>query len=161
MTHTLPQVAHEHHARILASVNQFPAMADALLEHGGVAVQPELATTRDFLNGTLLPHMAASERSVYPELERMLQNRHSMAPLRREHEEIRALVSRFSTLVADLHGTPIGLASALAIRRVLFHLYTLLKIHLAEEEAYLHIVDHGVPEDVGELLAAAMEHPIG
>jgi hypothetical protein len=157
---TLPQVTHDHHARILATVDKLPALADALLVDGGVAVQPDLVTVRDFLTGTLLPHMAAAERSVYPELERMLQNRHSMAPLRREHEEIRGLVSRLSTLVGELHGVPVGLARALAIRRVLFHLYTLLKIHLAEEEAYLHIVEHGVPGDVGEVIAAAMDHPI-
>ena len=42
----------------------------------------------------------------------------------------------------------------------LFQLYALLKMHLAEEDAYLRIIDHGVPGDVGELLAAAMEHPV-
>lgn len=161
MTPTLPGVAHEHHARILASVNQFPAMADALLEDGGVAAQPELSAARDFLNGTLLPHMAAAERSIYPELERMLQNRHSMTPLRREHEEIRGMISRFGSLVGELHGTSVALPRALAIRRIMFQLYAMLKIHLAEEEAYLHIVEHGVTEDAGEILAAAMEHPIG
>ena len=41
--------------------------------------------TSTFLTGTLVPHVDAAERTLYPELERMLQNRHSMAPMRREH----------------------------------------------------------------------------
>ena len=41
---------------------------------------------------------------------------------------------------------------------MLFQLYALLKIHLAEEEAYLRLVDNGVTDDVAELLAAAMGH---
>lgn len=161
MTHTLPRVAHEHHARILASVDQFPRIADTLLVDGGAAALPELVAAHEFLKGTLLPHMEAAEHTVYPELERMLQNRHSMTPLRREHEEIRDLVSRLGTLVAQIGEPPVALPRALAIRRILFHCYALLKIHLTEEEAYLHIVDHGVPADVGDVLAAAMGHPIG
>ena len=31
----------------------------------------------------------------------------------------------------------------------MFQLYALLKVHLAEEEAYLRIVEHGVTADVG------------
>jgi hypothetical protein len=42
---------------------------------------------------------------------------------------------------------------------VKFQLYSLLKIHLAEEEAYLRIVEHGVTTDVADMIAAAMDHP--
>jgi hypothetical protein len=159
MTHTLPQVGHEHHELIFASVNGFPALADGLLsEH-----QPpraDFVAVRDFLAGTLLPHVDAAEQAIYPELERMFQNRHSMAPMRREHEEIRRLVGSLTPLVDDLHGGGIGLGRALALRRVLFQLYALLKIHLAEEEAYLRIVDRGVGDEAAEVLAAAMAHPV-
>jgi Hemerythrin HHE cation binding domain len=161
MTQTLPQATHEHHARLLATLDRFPAIADALLGANPAAAQRDIVAVGTFLTATLLPHMDAAERTVYPELERMLQNRHSMAPLRREHGEVRALVSRFGTYVAELDGGALDLGRALAIRRVMFQLYALLKIHLAEEEAYIRIVEHGVPEEVGEVLAAAMAHPIG
>ena len=42
---------------------------------------------------------------------------------------------------------------------MVFQLYALLKIHLAEEEAYMRIVEKGVTADVAEMLAAAMDHP--
>jgi hypothetical protein len=55
----------------------------------------------------------------------------------------------------------VTLGRTLAVRRVLFQVYALLKVHIAEEEAYLRIVDHAVESDVADILAAAMEHPVG
>ena len=159
MTHALPRVGHEHHDRILATVDQFPTLADGLLS-GTQPPREDFVAARDFLTGTLLPHIDAAERTVYPELERMFQNRHSMAPMRHEHEEVRRLVGSLTPLLDEAHGERISLGRSLALRRVLFQLYALLKIHLAEEEAYLRIVDRGVPEEAGDVLAAAMAHPI-
>jgi hypothetical protein len=160
MTQTLPQVTHEHHERILHAVDRMPELADRLLTAKADAVRPDLAELSDFFTGSLLPHIDASERTLYPELERMFQNRHSMAPMRREHEEVRRLIATFVTQAADLQAGPITLGKALAIRRVMFQLYSVIKIHLAEEEAYLRIVDRGVTGDVADMLAAAMEHPL-
>jgi hypothetical protein len=39
-------------------------------------------------------------------------------------------------------------------------LYALRKVHLVEEELYLHIVQSGVSEETATVLAAAMEHPV-
>ena len=115
--------------------------------------------TSAFLTGTLCPHVDAAERSLYPELERMLQNRHSMAPMRREHAQLRQLVGRLRPPAEQLDPGSIAPGKRLALRRVLFRLYALLKIHLAEEEAYLGIVEHGVSDEVADLLAAALDHP--
>ena len=112
-----------------------------------------------FLTGTLIPHIDAAERTLYPELERILQNRHSMAPMRREHAEIRALVADFAKLTGELDATRVTLGRTLALRRVMFKLYALMKVHLAEEKAYLRIVEHGVTAEIGEVLAAALDHP--
>jgi hypothetical protein len=112
-----------------------------------------------FLTSTLIPHVDAAERALYPELERMLQNRHSMAPMRREHVEVRRLAAEFSRLAGQIEGPRVAIGARLAIRRILFQLYALLKIHLAEEEVYLRIVEHGVSDDVAEVLAAGLDHP--
>jgi hemerythrin-like domain-containing protein len=159
MTQTLPQVAHEHHERLLHHVNRMPEVADALLTASAADAVPALDEMSGFLTGTLVPHLEAAERTLYPELERMFQNRHSMAPMRREHEEVRRLVAELARLTAEVDGGRLTLGRTLAIRRVMYHLYSVLKIHLAEEEAYLRIVEHGVTPDVADLMAAAMEHP--
>ncbi len=136
-------------------------MADGLLTATADEARASLDDTRAFLEGTLLPHIDAAERTIYPELERMFQNRHSMAPMRREHTEIRHLVAEFTALAEKQATQPLTLGRTLAIRRVMFQLYALLKIHLAEEEAYLRIVEHGVDAEASDVLAAAMEHPLG
>ncbi len=158
-TPSLPQVAHDHHERLLEHVNQIPAMADALLTEKPDEALQHIAEMRGFLTGTLLPHMEAAERALYPQLERMFQNRHSMAPMRREHDRIRELVNQFGTLV-DKDAGHVSLGRTLALRRVLFQLYALLKVHLGEEEAYLRIVERGVTDDVADAVTAALEHPV-
>lgn len=159
MTQTLPQVAHEHHERLLHHVNEMPGIADLLLTEPADAVLRDTAEMSAFLTGTLIPHIDAAERTLYPELERMFQNRHSMGPMRREHAEIRALVVDFDKLTRELDATRVTLGRTLALRRVMFKLYALLKIHLAEEEAYLRILEHDVTAEIGDLLAAALDHP--
>ena len=161
MTQSLPQVAHDHHERLLHHVDQMPALADALLTARNDEAKAGLAEMSAFLSGTLIPHVDAAERTLYPELERMFQNRHSMAPMRREHEEIRKLVTDLGGLTRQLGEGQVTIGRTLGVRRVMFQLYALLKVHLAEEDAYLRIVNHGVTTDVADVMAAAMEHPVG
>ena len=160
MTQSLPQVAHEHHERILAHVDRMPEIADGLLSTRADDARNEIVSLHHFLTGTLLPHVDAAERSLYPELERMFQNRHSMRPMRNEHGEIRRLVGEFGALSADVRQGRMSLGRSLALRRVMFQLYALLKVHLAEEDAYLRIVDRGAGDEMGEVIAAALEHPV-
>lgn len=159
MIQTLPRVAHEHHEVLVKHVDQMPEVGDALLDAEGPEVHRRATEVSTFLTTTLIPHVDAAERALYPELERMLQNRNSMAPMKREHVEIRRLVADFARLAGQIDGPRVAIGTRLAIRRILFQLYALLKIHLAEEEAYLHIVEHGVSEDVAEVLAAGLAHP--
>lgn len=159
MTQTLPQVTHEHHERILHHVNGMPEIADLLLSGTTEDVRGQADELSAFLTGTLIPHVDTAERTLYPELERMFQNRHSMAPMRREHVEVRRLVQELAAMTVQLDAGQVTLGRALAMRRVMFQLYALLKVHLAEEEAYLRIVEHGVTADVADMLAAAMDHP--
>jgi hemerythrin len=159
MTQTLPQVAHEHHERLLHHVNQMPEIADRFLTAKTDDVRRSAREMSAFLTGTLIPHVDAAEATLYPELERMFQNRHSMAPMRREHADVRRLVTDFARLAAQADIEPVTIGRMLALRRVMFQLYALLKIHLAEEEAYLRIIDRGTDSEVADMLAAAMDHP--
>jgi hypothetical protein len=68
-------------------------------------------------------------------------------------------VADFARLAARLDPGHASVGKRLALRRVLFQLYALLKIHLSEEEAYLRVVDHGVTTEVADVLAAALDHP--
>jgi hypothetical protein len=36
-----------------------------------------------------------------------------------------------------------------------------LRIHLVEEEIYIHLIERGVEPEAADTLAAAMDHPVG
>jgi hemerythrin-like domain-containing protein len=158
MSSTLPKVSHEHHERLTRHVDQMPAVGDLIGAVPVAELAPRLGEVCTFLTDLLVPHMAAAESALYPELERMLQNRHSMTPMRREHAEIRTLIEDLQKRRADVDRGKLTVGDAVALRRVLFRLYAFLKVHLAEEKLYLGIIDHGVSPEVGETLASAMEH---
>ncbi len=160
MTHTLPRVAHEHAERILQHVDAMPAIGDLLLTGSAEELRPRLDELGDFLSGTLIPHMDAAEPALLPELERMLQNRHSMTPMRREHGEIRRLVREYTRIAPEVKDAKHSLGRVVSLRRVIFQLYALLKVHVAEEELYVHIIDHGVAEAAGEVIAATIDHHV-
>jgi len=160
MTTSLPRVAHAHHERLIHFVDTLPSLGDDLMTASPEALRPRIAEADTFLSETLIPHLEAAERTLYPELERMLQNRHSMTPMRKEHTEIRSLVSDFHRLSGQPDPGKPSLAHTLAVRRIVFRLYALLKIHLVEEELYVGIVNQGVTADVADILAAALDHPV-
>lgn len=158
MTATLPQVSVEHHERLMHHVDLMPATGDLVGAAPLAELRPKVDEMAGFLTGLLIPHMDTAERTLYPELERLLQNRHSMTPMRREHGEIRHLVSDLAQLQTELAAGHLPTGQAVALRRVIFRLYALLKVHLAEERLYLGIIEQGVSADGAEALAAAMEH---
>ncbi len=158
MMPTLPRVAHEHHERLMQHVDEMPAVGKMILTAPIQELRPRLAELDGWLNALLIPHLEAAERTLYPELERMMQNRHSMAPMRREHVEIRRLVAELSHLVQALGEERPRIGRTVALRRVLYRLYALLEIHLVEEEVYIPIINHGVSEEAAEVMAAALKH---
>ena len=158
MTPSLKSVTHEHHERLMQLVDEMPAVGKMLLAAPMADLKPRLAELDGWLTGLLIPHLEAAEATLYPELERMLQNRHSMAPMRREHQEIRRLVADLSRLVAALGDERPHVGKMVALRRVLYQLYALLEIHLVEEEVLVPIVAHGVTDEAAEVMAAALKH---
>jgi len=158
MTPTLPRVAHEHHERLMQHVDEMPAVGKMILAAPMEELRPRLAELDGWLTELLIPHLEAAEKTLYPELERMLQNRHSMAPMRREHAEIRRQVAEYSRLVKALGDKRPGVGKTVALRRVLFRLYALLEVHLVEEELYIPIINHGVSDEAAEVMAAALNH---
>jgi hypothetical protein len=160
MTATLPTILHEHHEHLLTQIDRMPAIGDAI----GVVPTTELTASIDglagFLGGTLLPHLEAAERAIYPELERLLQNQHSMTPMRREHEEVRRRIAEFGVMRDQLDAARLSIRTQVGLRRSIFGLYALLKVHLAEEELYVSLVGHGVADDAVAAVSAALDHPM-
>jgi hemerythrin-like domain-containing protein len=96
--------------------------------------------------------MERAEQTLHPAMERLMQNRHSMTPMRREHQQLRRLIDE----LAELRVQPMELGVQLRLRRVLYQMYALLKVHLAEEDAYLGILEHNLSPEEEDRLAGIM-----
>jgi hypothetical protein len=150
----LPAVGHEHHAALLPHVNTLVELAEELDAPHPPGFDVRLAAEHRFIIGQLVPHMERAEATLYPELERLMQNRHSMTPMRREHDELRGLIRELGEFV----GRDLTLGVRMRLRRVLYRTFALLKTHLAEEEAYLGMLDRNLSQHEQEELGRAMEH---
>jgi iron-sulfur cluster repair protein YtfE (RIC family) len=148
----------QHHARLMPHVDDLAVTGDLIGSATGAQLRPRLDEASDFLNRMLLPHMEASEAAIYPELERLMQNRHSMTPMRTEHARIRTLIRDLDARRSTVGPGRPSTGTVVALRRTLFQLHALLKVHLAEEQLYAEIVEHGLTPEALADLATAMEH---
>jgi iron-sulfur cluster repair protein YtfE (RIC family) len=153
-----PKISSDHHARLMPHVDELAATAELVGTSSGAELRPRLDSVCAFLDELLVPHMEAAERVLYPELERQMQNRHSMTPMRREHEAIRGLVAGLRQRRLEVQAGPVPTGTAVALRRALFQLHAILKIHLAEEQLYADLVEHGLSPEAEAGLAEAMRH---
>lgn len=158
MVATLTHATHQHHDRLASHLDTMPAVGDMI----GTAPLPELRARVDelgrFCEELLLPHLESAEAALYPELERLYQNRHSMLPMRREHEQIRQLAAALSDVRRQLGADRLNTGEALALRRIIFRLFALMKVHLFEEELCFRALEQGESEAHIDELVTAMQH---
>ncbi len=157
---TLTRVSLEHRERLMKHVEALPRLADSIGAVPASDLAASVAEEHAFLVETLLPHMEAVEAAVYPELDRLLSCRLAMAPMEREHREVRKLVGRLGGLCDDLKRGPLSEAETVELNRVLIRLYSILKVHLREESLYVPILEHNLTQEQTDALALAMEHAV-
>ncbi len=155
---SLPATEHEHHALIMPHVDRLPAIAEMVTEGAPEAYRAAFEEEYRFIVGQLLPHLEKIEETLYPELERLMQNRHSMVPMRHEHQQVHRLVGSLGKYRTDLAAGRLGAAEAIGLRRVLFRLYAILKVHFAEEEHHLNVLEGNLSREERSALAHEMDH---
>ncbi|MBR0671424.1 heavy metal translocating P-type ATPase [Neoroseomonas soli] len=117
-------------------------LAEALRDAGEAidatpSAAAELAAVEERLRTELLPHQHEEERALYPEAARRLGGQDPMAPLIRMHAEIEALADRVAVLMGLATKDGSWEATAPELRRTLFALEALLRLHLTMEEEML------------------------
>ena len=144
-----------------------PAVQDRLVAHVETLAQlagqiddgitPEFVEACEaehrFLVDELLPHMRTVEETLYGELERVMEGRHTMAPMRREHAELRRLVESAGAYHELVTSGELGPSEAMGLRRALYRLYAMLRVHLAEEALYLRVLERGLTDEGKDELA--------
>ena len=155
---SLAETSHEHHDRLIRHVERLHALAEMVDVDTTFALRAGLDEESRFIEEQLLPHMQAIETTLYAQLERLMGGRHSMDPMRQEHEELRRLIgalARYRALVDADHLDP---AEAMGLRRVLYRLHSILRVHLAEEELYLRVLEENLSIEEQDRLARAIDH---
>ena len=127
-------LAHElrtEHDAVLPVIDQIRAVADALSTH-----KPELGPARvllDRLENELLPHERADEAVLMPLVARALGSE-SVAAMSRTHAEIEHQIVRVHRLLTDLDNESAQPEDIVELRRILYGLYAVLRLHNAQEE---------------------------
>ncbi|MDR3536692.1 MAG: heavy metal translocating P-type ATPase [Acetobacteraceae bacterium] len=131
----------EEHARLRALLERMRHLADRMEPQ---ATQPvaDLRSLQDDLDRLLLPHQAAEEVAVFPDLALRLGGRDPLGPMNRMHDEIVQLAARLDALVEGLAEAGASPGETREARRLLYALDAVIGLHLtAEEELLSHVED--------------------
>jgi len=127
----------EEHRRFAPELHRIRTVADRIDELPPQEAREELDAIRSFLVERLPQHEEEEEAAVYPVVAKLMGGEDPMASMARAHVEIDHLTRVFRSLVDDL---PSGVPSPddlVDLRRVLYGLHAILRLHFAqEEEAY-------------------------
>ena len=157
---SLAATSHEHHGRIESHVDRLPELAELIGRVSAEEFAARFEVECGFILGQLVPHMAAMESTLYDRLEVLMDRRHSMTPMRREHEQLRGLFASLCAYRKEAAGGTLDQAGEIGLRRVLYRLYAILKVHLAEEELYLGVLDQNLSAEEKDALARGIDHAV-
>jgi heavy metal translocating P-type ATPase len=120
------------HDAVLPVIDQIRTVADALSTH-----DPDLGPAQVLLGrleNELLPHERADEAILMPLVARALAGHESTAAMSRTHAEIEHQIVRVHRLLTDLDNDTAQPGDIVELRRILYGLYAILRLHNAQEE---------------------------
>jgi heavy metal translocating P-type ATPase len=151
----------EEHRKLVPGLRRIRQLADELDVLPPARARAELQAVRLFLVNEILPHNEAEDATLYPAVARLIGGNDPTGPMTREHAEIAHLANLFARTVDDLpeavaerYGSGITVMDhedVRELRRMLYGLSAILKLHLAqEEESYLTLFEAEPPVGAGK-----------
>jgi heavy metal translocating P-type ATPase len=131
------------HQRLIPQLDRLRKVADALDNQSPGGGLHSLRDVEQFLAEEILPHEANDEREIYPRMTEMLPGDDPMATMSRAHREIFHLVDLFQRQVADLPAGGPEPADITDLRRTLYGLHAILRLHFDQEEELYASLDGG------------------
>ena len=133
----LTQPLRDVHRQLLPYVEMLRSTADLV----GIAMTDEVRGLLDeahgFLAERLIPHTTAEDRVLYPVLEEAMGAPGATRAMSLDHVAIGRLADDLGWLRRQLRDSTVTCDQAMALRRVLYGLHAILKLHLAREEETL------------------------
>jgi iron-sulfur cluster repair protein YtfE (RIC family) len=139
---SITQPLRDEHKELYPHVETLRLAGDAVYESLTSLAHARIEEAYNFLARELLPHAQAEEKALYPIVQKAMGAAQATATMSRDHVEVARLTEELGTLRVHKSQLSITFDQAMALRRVLYGLYAVVKLHFAkEEEIYLPLLD--------------------
>jgi soluble P-type ATPase len=131
------------HERLIPQLDRLRHVADALETQSSADGLRSLHEVEAFLVEEIFPHEANDETQIYPRMAAILPGDDPMATMSRAHREIFHLVDLFQRQVVDLPASGPAPPDIRDLRRTLYGLHAILRLHFDQEEELYASLDGG------------------
>ena len=159
MPATLRELREEHRA-LIPSVEHLRSAADHVGADSAATTKAAVDHAYGFLVHELLPHAHAEDHALYPVVGNVMGAPDATRTMSRDHVEVERLTAELGALASqiDVYGRLDG-GLVRELRRVLYGLYALVRVHFAkEEEVYVPLLEASLSEDEAAAMLASMHH---
>lgn len=125
------------HRELLPYVEMLRSTADLVDAAMTEQVRGLLDEAHGFLVERLVPHMTAEDHVLYPVVEKAMGAPGATRVMSLDHVAIGRLADDLGWLRAQLRDSTVTCDQAMRLRRVLYGLHAIMKLHLAKEEEIL------------------------
>jgi iron-sulfur cluster repair protein YtfE (RIC family) len=154
----LTQPLRDEHKELFPSVDRIRQVAELVGDAPAAEIRRGVEEVYDFLANHLKPHAEAEDAALYPVIQSVMGSPDATKTMSRDHVEVGRYIDELATLKADLADQPLTPTQATDLRRVLFGVYGLVKVHFAkEEEVYLPILDQRLTPEAAQEMFEQME----
>jgi iron-sulfur cluster repair protein YtfE (RIC family) len=155
---TLTQPLRDEHKELFPFVDQIRQAVERIGDAPVAEILRGVEEVYDFLAHHLKPHAEAEEAALYPVVQKVLGSPDATKTMSRDHVEVGRYIEELATLKKDIGGATLTAEQVKSLRRVLYGVYALVKLHFAkEEEVYLPILDRRLTPESAQEMFEAME----
>lgn len=148
----------EEHDDLLPWLENVRMAADRVGEAPAETIHELVAEIHEFLTQHLIPHALSEDEVLYPAVERMMRAPGATATMTRDHTEVVRLTEELGFLRSHIAGHTPGELQAKSLRRILYGLEAIVRLHFTkEEELYLPVLEEGLEQDEADQLVIGME----
>ena len=155
---SITQPLRDEHKELYPHVETLRQAGDAVNESLTSSAHAKIEEAYSFLTHHLIPHAQAEDKALYPMVQKAMGTPQATATMSRDHVEVGRLTEELGSLRVHQSQLSITFDQTRALRRVLYGLYTLVKLHFAkEEEIYLPLLDSKLTADEAHKMFEEME----
>src|SRR5512142_2337031 len=155
---TLTQPLRDEHKELFPSVDRIRQVAGLIGKAPISEIKQGVEEVYDFLAYHLKPHAEAEDAALYPVVQKVLGSPDATRTMSRDHVEVGRYIEELALLKEDLSEAALTREQTKSLRRVLYGVYALVKVHFAkEEEVYLPILDQRLTLEAAQQMFVKME----